>query len=53
MDEGEKWIKVDRKANKLTTKIAPYYLEISNQYSQLEEFAADPDPPKTENKNQP
>ena len=46
MDEeaGKQWIKVI-KGNKIRNKISPYYMELSNQYSQLAEFAANPDPP--------
>ena len=43
--ESAQWIKVKNRRNKLTKTFAPYYLEINNQYSQLAEFAATPDPP--------
>ena len=42
------WVKVV-KGSKITKKAAPYYLELSNAYANLEKFLADPVPTNTIN----
>ena len=54
MDEkhsDEKLAKVTR-GNKITIKVAPYYVHLSNSYAKLAELLADPDPPPEDNTKQ-
>ena len=58
--EQEKWTRITR-GNKVTKKVAPYYVHLSNAYAKLAELSADPSPltnedntktsTKTSNKN--
>ena len=39
----KKWTRITR-GNKITKKVAPYYVHLSNAYAKLAEFSADPGP---------
>jgi hypothetical protein len=45
--EGEEWTVVE-KGSKITKKASPYYTRLSNAYSTLADFSADPCPTNTE-----
>ena len=47
----EKWKKVTR-VNKITKKVAPYCVHLSNAYAKLAEFSAEPGPPLEYNTKQ-
>ena len=52
MDEEQrknKWTKITR-GNKITKNVAPYYVQLSNAYAQLEELSVDLSPPPPEHK---
>ena len=52
MDEEQsnnKWTKITR-GNKITKKVVPYYVHLSNAYAQLEKLSADLIPPPPEHK---
>ena len=45
----KKWRRITR-GNKISKKVAPYYVHLSNAYAQLEEFLAELSPPPSEDK---
>ena len=47
--EQKEWNKIIR-GNKITKKVASYYVHLSNAYEQLEEFSAEVSPPTPEHK---
>ena len=52
MDEeqsNKKWRRITR-GNKISKKVAPYYVHLSYAYAQLEEFSEDLSPPPSEDK---
>ena len=46
---AKKWTGIT-KGNKITKRVAPYYVHLSNAYAQLEKFSADLSPPPSEDK---
>ena len=52
MDEeqsNKKWTRITR-GNKISKKVAPYYVHVSNAYEKLEELLANLSPPQSKDK---